>query len=62
MTLGELQRTVAVAPSTHQFDSSRIVHEGMLLGVCRGLIVVEDVSRMVRLVRKSPIPFCANVC
>src|SRR5215217_2414733 len=60
MTMEELQRVVAVDPDTHRFDSSRIVHEGTLLGICRGLVVVEDGSRVARLVRECPFPLPAH--
>lgn len=53
MTMRELQHAVATSPTTMQFDSDRIVEQGVLLGLCCGLVLMEDESHIVRLVRKS---------
>lgn len=52
MTIEELQRAVAISPGNHTFEPARMVPEATILGICRGLIAVEEESRVVRLVRK----------
>ncbi|KAH6909766.1 hypothetical protein BKA70DRAFT_175659 [Coprinopsis sp. MPI-PUGE-AT-0042] len=50
LTVDELRHALATCPNTHRFDSSRLVQEGILLGLCRGLVGVEEETRLVRLV------------
>ncbi|TFK21268.1 ankyrin [Coprinopsis marcescibilis] len=50
LSIGELQKAVAVCPETYQFDPERIVDESLLVSVCCGLITVDQESRLVRLV------------
>lgn len=55
MTLEELERAVATSLETHTFEASRRVPGANLMSMCRGLVVVEEESRLVRLVRELPI-------
>ncbi|KAH6885662.1 hypothetical protein BKA70DRAFT_1574268 [Coprinopsis sp. MPI-PUGE-AT-0042] len=58
MTIEELQRAVAVSPDSHKFEPARMVPEATLLGLCHGLVVFEEESRLVRLVHytaKKPL-------
>ncbi|KAH6909762.1 hypothetical protein BKA70DRAFT_1471887 [Coprinopsis sp. MPI-PUGE-AT-0042] len=50
LTMDELRFALASCPETHRFDPSRLVQEGTLLGLCRGLVTVEEETRLVRLV------------
>ncbi|KAH6887854.1 hypothetical protein BKA70DRAFT_1203319, partial [Coprinopsis sp. MPI-PUGE-AT-0042] len=50
MTIEELQRAVATSPDNHKFEPARMVPETMLLSICRGLVVFEEETRLVRLV------------
>ncbi|KAH6889054.1 ankyrin repeat domain-containing protein 50 [Coprinopsis sp. MPI-PUGE-AT-0042] len=50
MTIEELERVVAFSPDTHKFEPDRLVPETTLISLCGGLIVVEEESRLVRLV------------
>ncbi|KAH6905333.1 hypothetical protein BKA70DRAFT_501467 [Coprinopsis sp. MPI-PUGE-AT-0042] len=45
----ELQHAVATSPEDDKFNATRLVPEATLMGLCRGLVVLEE-SRMVRLV------------
>jgi hypothetical protein len=53
MTIETLQRAIATSPEGHHFEYRRMVPEATLLGLCRGLVVFEEESRLVRLVRES---------
>ena len=53
MTLDELERAVAVSPETYKFDPDNKVPGSTLIAICRGLVIMEEESRLVRLVRKS---------
>jgi hypothetical protein len=57
MTMRQLQQAIGTSPITHQFDSGRNVEEEMLLRVCCGLVVVEEESGLVRLVREFILSF-----
>ncbi|KAH6905323.1 ankyrin repeat-containing domain protein [Coprinopsis sp. MPI-PUGE-AT-0042] len=50
MTIEELQRALATSPDTHTFEPGRMVPEAALFGLCRGLVTLEEESRLVRLV------------
>ncbi|KAH6903527.1 hypothetical protein BKA70DRAFT_1081027, partial [Coprinopsis sp. MPI-PUGE-AT-0042] len=50
MTIEALQHAVATCPETHKFNRERVVDEALLIGLCHGLVVVEEESRLVRLV------------
>ncbi|KAH6879585.1 ankyrin repeat-containing domain protein [Coprinopsis sp. MPI-PUGE-AT-0042] len=50
LTVDELRHALATSPETHKFESSRLVQEGALIGLCRGLVAVEEETRLVRLV------------
>ncbi|KAH6881244.1 hypothetical protein BKA70DRAFT_1167462 [Coprinopsis sp. MPI-PUGE-AT-0042] len=46
----ELRRAVATCPDTHTFDRSRLVDEATLMGICRGLVNIEEKTDIVRFV------------
>ncbi|KAH6904795.1 hypothetical protein BKA70DRAFT_519349 [Coprinopsis sp. MPI-PUGE-AT-0042] len=50
LTVEELRNALASCPDTHKFDSSRLVQGGTLIALCRGLVTVEEDTRLVRLV------------
>ncbi|KAH6909747.1 hypothetical protein BKA70DRAFT_1148288 [Coprinopsis sp. MPI-PUGE-AT-0042] len=50
LNIQELRAAVATCPSTHQFVPDRLVQESVLTGVCHGLVIVEEQTRVVRLV------------
>ena len=52
LTLEELQYAVATCPGTYIFEKNRLVQEHTLLGACRGLVAVEEGTKLVRLVRE----------
>ncbi|KAH6885985.1 hypothetical protein BKA70DRAFT_110792 [Coprinopsis sp. MPI-PUGE-AT-0042] len=49
LTIEELRHAIATCPDTHRFDGSRLVDEATLMGLCRGLVIVEE-SGIVRFV------------
>jgi ankyrin repeat domain-containing protein 50 len=52
MTLDELERAIATCPDTYRFQPDRLVPGATLISLCRGLVTVEEESRIVRLARK----------
>ncbi|KAH6874657.1 hypothetical protein BKA70DRAFT_1449327 [Coprinopsis sp. MPI-PUGE-AT-0042] len=50
LTIEELCHAVATCPNTHKFDESRLVDGAMLMGLCRGLVNVEEKNNVVRFV------------
>jgi hypothetical protein len=52
MTIEELERAVATCPVTHKFEPGRLVPGATLMSLCRGLVVMEEESHLVRLVRE----------
>lgn len=52
LTIDELREAVAVCPETHDFKPSLLVQESLLMGLCHGLVAIEEKTRLVRLVRK----------
>ncbi|KAH6904785.1 hypothetical protein BKA70DRAFT_1153567 [Coprinopsis sp. MPI-PUGE-AT-0042] len=50
LTIRELQRAVATCPDTHKFVPDRLVQEDVLIGLCHGLVDVEEKTQLVRLV------------
>ncbi|KAH6876899.1 hypothetical protein BKA70DRAFT_1576531 [Coprinopsis sp. MPI-PUGE-AT-0042] len=50
LTIQELQRAVATCPDTHKFVPDRLVQEDVLIGLCHGLVDVEEKTQLVRLV------------
>lgn len=57
MTIEELECAVAISPDTYNFEHDLLVPGTTLLALCRGLVTLEEDSRIVRLVRKSTDPF-----
>jgi ankyrin repeat domain-containing protein 50 len=53
MAIDQLRHALATCPITHRFEPARLMSEAALVSVCRGLIVVDKESQLVRLVRKS---------
>lgn len=53
MTVTELQYAAAVCLETHKFDPTKLVHQDTLVDLCRGLLVVDQETALVRLVRQS---------
>ena len=51
MTVEELRRAVATSPGSHHFERKRLVPAPVLLTLCHGLVVVEEETKFVRLVR-----------
>ncbi|KAH6870853.1 hypothetical protein BKA70DRAFT_365297 [Coprinopsis sp. MPI-PUGE-AT-0042] len=50
MTIQELERAVATSPETYKFEPSRFAPGKTLMALCRGLVTLEEESRLVRLV------------
>ncbi|KAH6877440.1 ankyrin repeat-containing domain protein [Coprinopsis sp. MPI-PUGE-AT-0042] len=50
MTIEELQHAVATSPETYKFEPSRLAPGTTLITLCRGLITLEEESKLVRLV------------
>ncbi|KAH6911241.1 hypothetical protein BKA70DRAFT_55684 [Coprinopsis sp. MPI-PUGE-AT-0042] len=50
LTINELRHAVATCPETHKFDRGRLVNEALLMGLCRGLVNVEENTNIVRFV------------
>ncbi|KAH6905411.1 hypothetical protein BKA70DRAFT_1192258 [Coprinopsis sp. MPI-PUGE-AT-0042] len=50
LTIEELLEAVATCPDTHRFEQDRLVQEETLIGLCHGLVAVEEKTRLVRLV------------
>ncbi|KAH6871927.1 hypothetical protein BKA70DRAFT_295134 [Coprinopsis sp. MPI-PUGE-AT-0042] len=50
LTIKELCHAVATCPDTHKFDRRRLVDEATLMGLCRGLVNVEEETNIVRFV------------
>ena len=55
MTVDELQHAIATSPKTRHFDPDRLVPVDTLVALSSGLLVVDEKTRLVRLVRKSPL-------
>ena len=51
--IDELECAVATSPTTYKFEPSKVVSGSTLMALCRGLVVYEEESRIVRLVRES---------
>jgi ankyrin repeat domain-containing protein 50 len=52
LTAEELCRAVATCPETYKFEQSRRVDEATLMGLCRGLVNIEEETNVVRFVRE----------
>ncbi|KAH6884730.1 hypothetical protein BKA70DRAFT_1468168 [Coprinopsis sp. MPI-PUGE-AT-0042] len=53
LTIEELCRLVAICQKTHKFDPNRLVDAGTLIRLSRGLVHIEEETRLVRFVRGS---------
>jgi hypothetical protein len=51
--IDQLREAVATCPDTHEFEKDRLVPAATLIGLCHGLLAVEEGTHVVRLVRKS---------
>ena len=51
LSVEELRCSIATCPDTHRFESSRVIPLGTLLNACCGLLEVEKVTQVVRLIR-----------
>ena len=54
ISLQELQHAVAVTPDMLDMDPEALVDKFILIDVCAGLVVIDDRSSIIQLVRKSP--------
>jgi hypothetical protein len=52
LSLNELQHALAVSPGMMGMDSEAIVDGPFLILVCAGLVVIDENSNIIRLVRK----------
>ncbi|KAH6888320.1 hypothetical protein BKA70DRAFT_59764 [Coprinopsis sp. MPI-PUGE-AT-0042] len=50
LKIDELCHAIATCPVTHKFDPNRLVDTATLMGLCRGLVSVEEVTNIVRFV------------
>ncbi|KAH6884734.1 hypothetical protein BKA70DRAFT_1166370 [Coprinopsis sp. MPI-PUGE-AT-0042] len=50
LTIQELRHAVATCPDTHKFDRSRTIDEATVMGLCCGLVNVEEFTNRVRFV------------
>ncbi|KAH6909717.1 hypothetical protein BKA70DRAFT_1187477 [Coprinopsis sp. MPI-PUGE-AT-0042] len=50
LTIEELQAAVAICPDTHKSTPDRLAQESVLIGLCHGLVAVEEETHLVRLV------------
>ncbi|KAH6892719.1 hypothetical protein BKA70DRAFT_1201196 [Coprinopsis sp. MPI-PUGE-AT-0042] len=50
LTIEELRHAIATCPDTHKFDHNRLVDEATLIGICRGLVNIEEETNLVRFV------------
>jgi ankyrin repeat domain-containing protein 50 len=57
LTVEELQHAVATDPVTHSFEESRLVDKETLLASCQALLVIDDETSLVRLVRTFNLTF-----
>ncbi|KAH6904806.1 hypothetical protein BKA70DRAFT_1506402 [Coprinopsis sp. MPI-PUGE-AT-0042] len=55
LAVDELRDALATCPDTHSFNSSRLAQEGTLMGVCRGLVTVEEENRLVHYTTKDSL-------
>jgi ankyrin repeat domain-containing protein 50 len=53
MSIDLLQHALATCPETYHFEPARLMPEATILTACRGLIIVDKESKLVRLVRRS---------
>lgn len=50
MTIEELRHAIATSPTTHEFERKRLVPGSTIITRCCGLVVVEEETKLVRLV------------
>ena len=53
LSIQTLCHAIATCPTTHRFEHDRIVPESTIMDLCQGLLIIDEKSRCVRLVRKS---------
>ena len=54
LSLLELQHAIAITPDMLDMDPEALVDELILIDVCAGLVIIDEKSSIIRLVRKSP--------
>ena len=54
LSLQELQCAIAITPDMLDMDPEALVDEVILIDVCAGLVIIDEESSTIRLVRKSP--------
>ena len=52
LTIDQLRHALASNPETYHFEAARLMPESVILTACRGLVVIDKVTGLVRLVRK----------
>ena len=52
LTVDELRHAIAMCPRTCQFDPERLVPVDSLIAACCGLLVVDEKTQLIRLVRE----------
>ena len=53
MKIEELEHAVATSPTTYKFEPAKVVSGTTLMALCRGLVIYEEESQIIRLVRES---------
>ena len=53
LSLQELQHAIAVTPDMLDMDPEALVDKLILIDVCAGLVVIDEKSSIIRLIRKS---------
>ncbi|TFK18864.1 ankyrin, partial [Coprinopsis marcescibilis] len=57
LTLDELRYAVATSPGTETFDKGRLVSKDAILGICCGLVSLDEQSGLVRLIHYTAMDF-----
>lgn len=62
LSIGDLQYAIATCPENNPFDPQALVEEQTIIAVCCGLIHVDNLSKMVRLIREwIPLPISGPI-
>ncbi|KAH6904886.1 ankyrin repeat-containing domain protein, partial [Coprinopsis sp. MPI-PUGE-AT-0042] len=61
LTVTELQHVAGVCPKTLRFDPTRVVAEGILVSTCCSLVVVDEKTRLVRLIHYTAHEFLKKI-